>query len=482
MSKVLMIGIDGLDSIQLSKFEDYLPNFGELKESSPKVNLVSVFPPDSVPAWGSIYTGLNPAEHGVVNFLDPIGKNKKIIFKEIHKYYRGKTFWDVASKHGKRVCILLPYSIYPPWPVNGVMVCRSLDIVDENFPLKTYPEEIYDEFKLFDFKVNLFHGIPPKRKLDKYVNTLRRRTVDEAELGLRFLRNYDADLYFIYFSALDAVQHTFWSYCDENHPDYPGKNKYQTVIRDFYILFDKIIGKYLDLVDDSTTVIILSDHGHGMRPVNLVNINEILRRKGYLQTKEKVMKSFETKKWLKKLLSKFVTTFGIGNMTLKLLDKFPILKEVVVTPNYIDWNKTIAYVSVISGVKSYSEGGIIINKDIINSSEKYEKKRNLIIKELSEIKDPKTGKKLIRWICKREDLYQGKYIDRYPDIVFELKEGFGVGLGVHGHSVSNFQPGSHKRYSSTFLIYGLDNKLKYNKNYMTLMDVKPIVLSLLNIG
>jgi predicted AlkP superfamily phosphohydrolase/phosphomutase len=486
MSKVLVIGIDGMDSIQLSKLEEHLPNFKRLKEESPDIKMTSVFPPDSIPAWGSIYTGLNPAQHGIVNFIDPNSEETKIVFKELHKYYCGRAFWDVASESGKKVCVLLPYSIYPPWHVNGVMVCRILELVDENFPLKTYPEEIYDEFNLSDFNVNLFHGFPSKRNLGKFVDACKKRTIDEAELGLRFLKGYDADLYFIYFSALDAIQHTFWNYYDKIHPDYPGENKYQSVIKDFYVLFDEFLGKFLDAADENTTTIVLSDHGHGMRPVKLVNINEILRRKGLLISNIKNKRfgnPIQQKEKLKKVLANLVSIVGVGNVALKLIERFPMIKNTIGTPNYINWEETVAYISAISGIKSYSEGGVMINKNVKDVD--YERVRESVIKELSDIQNPVTGDNLMKWICNREDLYNGEYITKYPDIVFELKGGFGVGWDINGEiigksSMSRFQPGSHLRSSPVFLVSNLGDGISVKED-MVLMDLKAVVLEVLGV-
>ncbi|MDO8610499.1 MAG: alkaline phosphatase family protein [bacterium] len=480
--KIIVIGIDAFDFNQLTLFKENLPNFTKLQKINPDIRMTSVFPPDSIPAWGSIYTGLNPAEHGAINFMDAKDDKSKINFRDLHKYYKGRTFWDKASEQGKKVCIMLPFSIYPPWQVNGVMVCRTLDVVNEDFPLKTYPEDIYEKFGLSDFNVNLFHGFPSKRNLKKYIESMRKRTEAEAKLGLRFLEKYDADLYFIYFSALDAIQHTFWNYYDEKHPDYPGENPYKNIIKDFYVLFDKILGDYLNRIDDDTSVIVISDHGHGMRPVNLVNINEILRLKGYLHPvkKSKIENPFNQKEKIKKSLSNVIATFGLGNFTLKLLSKFTLWKKVLASPSYIDFNRTVAYVSDLSGIKSYSQGGIIINKDV--DGVEYENIRNKIIGELKEIIDPKTGRNLMKWIVKREELYEGKYLNRYPDILFELESDYGVGWSIYDSiigksSMSSFQPGSHMKDSPIFLVSKLGGI--YIKKNILLMDIGDIILELI---
>lgn len=477
-----MIGVDGLDSIQLSKYENFLPNFKRIRNagtsSSPEFR--SIFPPDSIPAWGSIYTGLNPAEHGIINFVDPNSNDLKINFEDIHLYYKGKTFWDRASSKGKKVCILLPYSIYPPWKVNGVMVCRSTDSANEKASLKTFPESIFDEYNLGEFDINLFHGFPSKKNLKKYMESCHKRTIDEGKLALRFIKNYKADLYFIYFSALDAIQHTFWNYCDEMHPDYPGKNEFQDVIKDFYILIDRILGDLLENAPQGTESIVISDHGHGMRPTKLININEFLRKEGFLTCRKSSISIFENKELLKKYLVIFIEKVGIGNHTIRFIKKFPFTKQAISNANYIDFDNTVAYLSAISGIKSYPEGGILLNID--KSNKDFDRIANLVITKLQGLKDPDSGIALIKWACRREELYEGTYINRYPHILFELANGYGVGWGINtslicASSMSRFQPGSHKRDSAVFIMEQ-KNSIK-NGWPTTLTDISPFVLDII---
>ena len=96
----------------------------------------SVFPPDTTPAWATIHTGLNPASHGIINFVNIADKKGSYVpFKIRDELSKGKTFWDVASKNGKKVCIVLPQNIYPGWEVNGCLVCRTNRVDDDDHPL-----------------------------------------------------------------------------------------------------------------------------------------------------------------------------------------------------------------------------------------------------------------------------------------------------------------------------------------------------------
>lgn len=248
---------------------------------------------------------------------------------------------------------------------------------------------------------------------------------------------------------------------------------------------DYILGNLLKCIGDDTCVILLSDHGHGMRPVKLVNMNELLRNMGYLVLKEeknKLSKHLIKKEKIKKYVVNFINHVGVGNFSLKLVDKFPVIRNTISGQSYIDEKNTIAYVSAISGVKSYSEGGLIMKNDL--PKEDYDKYRDEIIKKLENIEDPISKEKLINWIGKREDLYEGKHIDRYPDIVFELKEDYGVGWDVKcsyvgNSSMSKFQPGSHKRYSPVLYIYNGKSDNLVNKTY-SLIDIFQIILGNLN--
>ena len=82
--------------------------------------LHSVFPADSIPAWITIYTGRSPDEHGVIQSIDYLKRDFRSFTVDLSAF-QGATFWDEASRRGKRVCVVNPFLAYPSWQVNGVM-------------------------------------------------------------------------------------------------------------------------------------------------------------------------------------------------------------------------------------------------------------------------------------------------------------------------------------------------------------------------
>jgi predicted AlkP superfamily phosphohydrolase/phosphomutase len=65
VTNVLVIGVDGFDREVVERFLVRMPNLSSLMARGTMMPYSAVFPPDSPTCWASIYTGLNPARHGV---------------------------------------------------------------------------------------------------------------------------------------------------------------------------------------------------------------------------------------------------------------------------------------------------------------------------------------------------------------------------------------------------------------------------------
>lgn len=481
--KLVVIGIDALDSDTLEKLKDELPNFRQLLENSKDINFDGVFPPDSPTSWGSIYTGVNPAKHGIVLFVDPLQRVSTMINKDVDdSTIRNKTFWDIVSETGKKVCIMPHLLGYPVWPVNGIMIGRSGVTPD----VQIFPENLIEKIDFSQFKWDL--KLFPGRNKRKFIETAKKQIERELNFALKIF-NYDSwDLFFISFGELDVIQYSFWNYFDENDPTYPKRyNPYKDVIPDFYKIYDEIIGKFLSTIDDDTIIVVVSDHGIGRRPIQLVNINEILRINGYLTTQNdkssnNPKSSFKLN--FKKICLHLIDRFDLANVAVLGLKLLPRGKEWIVQSNPIDWENSKAYLTDQSGIKNYPYGGIIVKTPYMSQ---YGNTRNEIINIFSKLQDPKTKEYVFKWIIKREELYEGNFLNNYPDLLFELNENYGAGgeifTDIFGKSVThNIAPGCHKQHHATFLISKINDDFVISKEIMNLMDVTPTILDLLDIN
>ncbi len=477
MSKVFLFGIDSLDLILLNKFKNELPNFSKLMDNGPKISMTSVEPPDSASAWPSIFTGLNPAEHGMVYFVDPLDKVSSTVNEIVDSApIKGKAFWDIAGQNGKRVCILFPHVCYPGWEVNGIMVVR--DEVDNQ--IKSYPENIASGVNVSDLMV--LQGLPTnnKKRLE-YIEKGKKLILNEMEFSIQLYKKEEWDLFFTYSSVMDYISHNFWNYMDDKDPSYSGDNNpFKDTIKNFYLLYDQVLGEYLSLIDPDTIFFVFSDHGHGMRPPKVFDLNKYLTKMNlyFPKTKDNRVNPIATSSgFLLNSMKDYVNENPwTWNFAMRGLNLFPNIRKKFTTPPSVDWSKTIAYSSDQSGIKAYNYGGVIINT---LEDEDYERTRNLIINKLKDIEVD--SKKLFRFVCKREDIYSGPFISKYPDLVFELTDEYGIGQ-IQGSSLfgecstHNIQPGSHKRYSTVFLTSNLNH---FGKQNLTLMDIRNIILNLL---
>lgn len=71
------------------------------------------------------------------------------------------------------------------------------------------------------------------------------------------------------------------------------------------------------------------------------------------------------------------------------------------------------------------ESGLIKQK-LKNLGIEYTDFRKKIITEVKELNNGIQGRDLFKWICVREDIYSGGYIEMYPDILFELSPEYGA--------------------------------------------------------
>ena len=96
--------------------------------------------------------------------------------------------------------------------------------------------------------------------------------------------------------------------------------------------------------------------------------NEILRRNGFLSTKAGSKSAFLTlKEKFKHLAVDIAQRSGMRPAAQTILRMFPKIKNMYTKPSIIDFNKTLAHCTDLSGMKAYSYGGIKIYNDKFTS-------------------------------------------------------------------------------------------------------------------
>jgi predicted AlkP superfamily phosphohydrolase/phosphomutase len=149
----------------------------------------------------------------------------------------------------------------------------------------TFPPQVKDEIR--DLVGEYLVDVKGFRTDDK--SWLRDQIFEMSRKQFTVVRHYLQNAEWDYFHfvniALDRVHHGFWKHSDPRHPDYVPDSPYANVIPDFYAHLDEEIGRILELLDDDTAVLVVSDHGaqalHGG-----FCVNEWLVKEGLLVLEE----------------------------------------------------------------------------------------------------------------------------------------------------------------------------------------------------
>ena len=135
--RVIVLGVDGMDPNFVARHWDALPNLKQLRDEGGLLPLATTTPPQSPVAWATFMTGLDPAQHGLFDFvhrdpatLEPISSMAQTLEPahrleigsyvlplsgaRIRSFRRGRTFWEILAEHAVPVNILRIPTNYPP--------------------------------------------------------------------------------------------------------------------------------------------------------------------------------------------------------------------------------------------------------------------------------------------------------------------------------------------------------------------------------
>ncbi|MCU4742704.1 alkaline phosphatase family protein [Natronoglomus mannanivorans] len=119
--QAVVLGFDGLDAGFVDRFESSLPNITRLRERGVEAPLESTYPPGSASAWPSLYTGTDPSHHGVFGaFRTDSYPDEATPASGVD--VRRPAIWDYLSSEGASSVVLNVPLTHPADPINGVVV------------------------------------------------------------------------------------------------------------------------------------------------------------------------------------------------------------------------------------------------------------------------------------------------------------------------------------------------------------------------
>lgn len=273
--RVAIFAIDGADWELLSELADdgRIPNLKALAQGGTTASLQTIQPTVSSLVWTTAATGVAPDRHGVIDFVDR-GRNTPVDAST----RRTPALWEIAEAFGRRSVTV---NWWTDWPA------RREDTITFDSPVTLQtdaiqPAGLASRVAQLDVPANTIQGPQVRRFLnitaEEYDNAIARggptdpvvvfrnvlaKTWTDHRVGISLYQQHEPLLTMMHYEGPDAVNHLFGPY----HPPYREGidqtefRKYWPAVANYYSEVDRLIGEWMKVLSDDTTVIVMSAHG-----------------------------------------------------------------------------------------------------------------------------------------------------------------------------------------------------------------------------
>jgi len=277
--KICILGLDCC-APEIIFQDERLTHIRRLMDSGVWGRLESVIPPITVPAWMCMSTSQDPGSLGVYGFRNRTDHSYSGLGFASSKSISAFAMWDEVAREGKKSIIIGVPPGYPPRKINGISVGCFLtpDTAKDEF---THPPEIKQKLHELTGKYEVdVQGFRTDKKdwLKKEIFEMSRKQWTAVKW---LLQNQPWDYFHYVDIGMDRVHHGFWDSYDPLHVQHIPGNPYQNVIPEYYQWIDSQVGEVLEMLDDETIVLLVSDHGARRLDGGFV-VNEWLVREGLL--------------------------------------------------------------------------------------------------------------------------------------------------------------------------------------------------------
>ncbi|MGK0364247.1 MAG: putative AlkP superfamily phosphohydrolase/phosphomutase/tetratricopeptide (TPR) repeat protein [Saprospiraceae bacterium] len=282
--KILLIGWDGADWKYLMPLIDkgLMPNLEKLINGGSMGRLATLDPPLSPTLWTSIATGKRPYQHGIHGFTepDPSGEGIRPMYITNRKC---KAIWNILTQHKMKNHVVGWWPSHPAEPINGTMVSnlyqRASGGLNDPWPMlkgTVHPaekSELFAKLRVHPHELTGNHLQPFVEKMEQIDQTQDKRLMSIAKVladcstihsaATYIMDNEEWDFMGVYYDAIDHFCHGFMKYHPPRRPHIPMRDYelYNDVVNAGCRYHDMMLGRMMEMVDDDTTIILVSDHG-----------------------------------------------------------------------------------------------------------------------------------------------------------------------------------------------------------------------------
>jgi predicted AlkP superfamily phosphohydrolase/phosphomutase len=442
---ILVVGWDGACRELTDRFRSAgrMPVLDALLRRGRAWQVRSTVPAVTFPAWTSFLTAARPDHHGVTDFTIPRPGSYGVRFvNSTHR--RLPTIASQMAAAGRRVGL---YGIPATFPAEGKAV---FEICGFDTPLgatagegATHPRGLADELRRRHGRLGI-EGISQARIGAGWHEETRRRLIEDIALrtriALELLQEHEPDVFFVHFMEPDTASHHFWAFDDDRSPR--RRDGPRGVLGEVYEALDRSLGELLAAAGAEADVLLLSDHGSAGASDRVVFWNRWLADRGYLtfrraspvgglaRTAKRAALSLLPSSWQAR-------AFAAAGSAVDRLESSARFAG-------IDWSRTRLYSDEVPYFPS-----LRVNlagrepRGVVAAGDRRALLRDAAA-QLLETRDRFDGGRVVLSATLREDLFDGPYADRYPDLLLELRRPDGYAYAA-ASSRGGAEPGFLRR-------------------------------------
>ena len=431
-----------------------MPNIARIKQGGVWADMISVLPPVTSPNWKCYSTGKNPGKIGIF-WWENIDWTSRRVYYPIARKFQNKEIWDCLGEAGQKVGIIGMPTTYPPKRVNGFLISAGPDASENKF---CYPGELEDELKKQGWRSH------PRKIISIDREKASQEIYDIIDTHFRVANilapKYEVDFLMVSIFNINTLHHFFWDSLET-------KRAWEIV--------DMHIG---ELMNQNCNLILMSDHGSN-KIESVFNINTWLKEEGYLRVNFSLGDVLYRLGIHKQRLLQFASKLRLVGLLRKIVpkglerhipsDSGEIIREA--KAGVVNWRKSKALAS--------GQGPIYLNPE--NADNEMLKKE--IKQKLEVLIDPLTGKKVVEKVYSKEEIYQGDYLAEAPDLIIDQAKGVHIPGGIGQTNIFGSRQiwRAENNRTGLFMAYGPDIRPAGKIDNMSILDLAPTILHLMNI-
>ncbi|HYO75970.1 MAG TPA: alkaline phosphatase family protein, partial [Thermoanaerobaculia bacterium] len=250
-----------------------IPNIKALAQGGTTASLQTIQPTVSPLVWTTAATGLSPDRHGVIDFYDRASKRPVDASSR-----RSPALWEISEVFGRKAMAVNWWTAWPgrtttastfdtPVVIDTKAVAPatlSARVAQLDVPASTIGGPQVRRFlNITEAEYNAaVSGGQANDPINVFRNTLAKTWTDHR-VAINLYQQQEPLLTMVNYEGTDTVNHLFAPYHPPFREGMPQTEyrKYWPAVANYYSEIDRLIGEWMTVLSDDTTVIIMSAHG-----------------------------------------------------------------------------------------------------------------------------------------------------------------------------------------------------------------------------